>query len=160
MSARPIVILLVEDDPAEAELTMRSLRQQEVASHLVIQVRDGEEALDFLFCRGLYAGRNPEDPPSLVLLDLKLPRVDGHEVLRRIKSDDRLRSLPVVVLSSSDHERDLHECYRLGANSYIQKPVDHEKFQHIVRALGLYWFLVNHMPPASSFQRADDGEKS
>jgi two-component system response regulator len=160
MSARPIVILLVEDDPAEAELTMRSLRQHEVASRLVIRVRDGEEALDFLFCRGPYAGRNPEDPPSLVLLDLKLPRLDGHEVLRRIKSDDRLRSVPVVVLSSSDHERDLRECYRLGANSYIQKPVDLEKFQHTVRALGLYWFLVNHMPPVSSFQRAGDGENS
>ena len=150
MTAAEVEILLVEDDPAEAELTMMSLQKEGLARRVSL-ARDGAEALDFLFCRGCYSSRDPEKPPALVLLDLKLPRLNGHEVLRKIKSDARLRSVPVIVLSSSVHERDLEECYKLGVNSYIRKPVDLHEFQKTVRTFGLYWFVVNRMPPPSAF---------
>jgi CheY-like chemotaxis protein len=153
MSPQEYEILLVEDDPADAELTVLSLRKERLANHIEI-ARDGAEALDFLFCRGAYAGRSFERPPRLVLLDLKLPRVSGHEVLRAIKADERTRAIPVVVLTSSNQERDLVECYRLGVNSYIQKPVDLQKFQEVVRQFGMYWLMVNQVPPATTFTAA------
>jgi two-component system response regulator len=153
MSPQEYEILLVEDDPADAELTVLSLRKERLANHIEI-ARDGAEALDFLFCRGEYAARSFDRPPRLVLLDLKLPRVSGHEVLRAIKADERTRAIPVVVLTSSGHERDLVECYQLGVNSYIQKPVDLLKFQEVVRQFGMYWLMVNHVPPATAFTAA------
>lgn len=158
MSPEEYEILLVEDDPADAELTVLSLRKERLANHIEI-ARDGAEALDFLFCRGAYAGRSFERPPRLVLLDLKLPRVSGNEVLRAIKADERTRAIPVVVLTSSGQERDLVECYQLGVNSYIQKPVDLMKFQEVVRQFGMYWLMVNHMPPATAFTAASRGAK-
>jgi two-component system response regulator len=144
-------ILLVEDDPGEAELTMMSLRKEGLANNISL-ARDGAEALDLLYCRGAYAHRDPERPPALVLLDLMMPKLNGHDVLRLIKADERLRSIPIIVLTSSNHERDLGVCYRLGANSYIQKPIDFQKFQQTVHTFGLYWLVVNHMPPASAFR--------
>jgi two-component system response regulator len=153
MSPQEYEILLVEDDPADAELTVLSLRKERLANHIEI-ARDGAEALDFLFCRGEYAARSFDRPPRLVLLDLKLPRVSGHEVLRAIKADERTRAIPVVVLTSSGQERDLVECYQLGVNSYIQKPVDLLKFQEVVRQFGMYWLMVNHVPPATAFTAA------
>lgn len=149
-------ILLVEDDPADAELTVLSLRKERLVNRIEI-ARDGAEALDFLFCRGAYSSRSFEKPPSLVLLDLKLPRVSGHDVLRAIRADERTRAIPVVVLTSSNQERDLVECYELGVNSYIQKPVDLQKFQETVRECGIYWLMVNQMPPSSTFVRKESG---
>ena len=143
-------ILLVEDDPADAELTVLSLRKEGLANRIEI-ARDGAEALDFLFCRGSYQNRNFENPPRLVLLDLKLPRVSGHDVLRAVKADERTRSIPIVVLTSSNQDRDLVECYGLGVNSYIQKPVELGKFQETVRQSGMYWLMINQMPPAAAF---------
>jgi len=153
MSPQEYEILLVEDDPAEAELTVLSLRKERLANHIEI-ARDGAEALDFLFCRGAYAKRSFERPPRLVLLDLQLPRVSGQEVLRAIKADQRTRAIPVVVLTSSNQERDLVDCYRLGVNSYIQKPVELQKFQEVVRQFGMYWLVVNHVPPSTAFAAA------
>lgn len=143
-------ILLVEDDPADAELTVLSLRKERLANHIEV-ARDGAEALDYLFCRGAFASRSFDHPPRLVLLDLKLPRISGHEVLRAIKADERTRSIPVVVLTSSNQERDLVECYQLGVNSYIQKPVELQKFQETVHHFGLYWLIVNHAAPPAAF---------
>jgi two-component system, response regulator len=159
MNHQEFEILLVEDDPADAELTTRSLQKEGLANRITV-ARDGAEALDFVFCRRAFAGRRFEQPPSLILLYLKLPKVSGHEVLRTIKSDERTRSIPVIVLTSSDHPRDLAECYRLGVNSYIQKPVDLRKFQETVRVFGLYWLIVNRMPPVSPFQTPGLGETS
>ncbi len=149
-------ILLVEDDAADAELTIHSLEKEGFAGRILL-ARDGEEALDLLYCRGDHATRDPELPPALVLLDLKMPRLNGQEVLRTIKSDERLRSLPVIVLTSSNQERDLEECYRLGANSYIQKPVDLRKFQQTMRSLAQYWVSINHHPPSSAFRSRVSG---
>lgn len=149
MNDRRVEVLLVEDDAADAELTVRSLHKAQAAKMVEI-ARDGEEALDFLLCRRLYAGRRSDEPPRVVLLDLKLPRLSGHEVLRAIKGDERTRRIPVVVLTSSNHDRDLRECYELGANSYIQKPVDLKEFEDTVRQLGLYWLNVNHVPPVEA----------
>jgi two-component system response regulator len=150
MNPQEYEILLVEDDPADAELTVLALRKERLANRIEI-ARDGAEALDFLFCRGAHAQRSFERPPRLVLLDLQLPRVSGHEVLRAIKADVRTRSIPVVVLTSSNQERDLVECYQLGVNSYIQKPVDLLKFQEVARQFGMYWLMVNHVPPPTAF---------
>jgi CheY-like chemotaxis protein len=150
MRAQEFEILLVEDDPADAELTVLSLRKERLANHIEI-ARDGAEALDYLFCRGAFASRRFDHPPRLVLLDLKLPRVSGHEVLRAIKADVRTRSIPVVVLTSSNQDRDLVECYQLGVNSYIQKPVDLQQFHETVRHLGSYWLAVNHPAPTAAF---------
>jgi two-component system response regulator len=156
MRPQEFEILLVEDDPADAELTVLSLREARLANHIEV-ARDGAEALDYLFCRGAFASRSFDHPPRLVLLDLKLPRVNGHEVLRAIKADVRTRSIPVVVLTSSNQDRDLIECYQLGVNSYIQKPVDLQKFQETVRYFGLYWLVVNHPAPAAAFSAKDSG---
>ncbi len=139
-------ILLVEDSPNDAELTLTALARHNLAND-VTWVHDGEEALDYLYCRGKYAGGSC-DNLALVLLDLKLPRVDGLEVLRTIKADDRLRLIPVVVLTSSREERDLVESYRLGVNAYVVKPVDFAEFMDAVKELGVFWALVNEPPPA------------
>ncbi|MDP9109411.1 MAG: response regulator [Pseudomonadota bacterium] len=137
-------ILLAEDTPTDAEMTIRSLRKRGLANHLV-WVKDGAEALDFLFRRGQYASL-PNSKPRLVLLDVKMPRVDGIEVLRQIRQDPQLRSIPVVMLTSSAEERDVLESYRLGANSYIVKPVDTVDFDKVISDTGLYWMLVNKVP--------------
>jgi two-component system response regulator len=149
MITRAAEILLVEDDPVDLQLTLRELARD---SKLRVEVaRDGEEALDFLFCRGAFADRSPGNPPMLVLLDLKLPKVDGLQVLREVKSRLETRAIPVVALTSSKEERDVVESYRLGVNSYIQKPVDFEKFREAILALGVYWVTVNQSPPRSAF---------
>ncbi len=145
MTEKPIEILLVEDNPGDVELTRHALRKHNLGNRIEV-VRDGAEALDFIFCIGAYAGRSIEDSPRLILLDLKLPKVDGLEVLQRLKSDPRTRKIPVVVLTSSREERDIVESYQLGANSYIVKPVDFEQFTEAVRQLGLYWLLFNQPP--------------
>jgi CheY-like chemotaxis protein len=150
MTRQDLEILLVEDSPDDIELTLHALRQEKVANHIEV-ARDGEEALDFLFCRGPYAQRSFELPPRVVLLDLKLPKVDGMEVLRRIKEDPRTKAIPVVVLTASREELDVANGYCLGANSYIQKPVDFDNFRRLVKQLGLYWLVVNESPPAAAF---------
>ena len=139
-------ILLAEDSPADAEMTLRALRGNNLANK-VHWVKDGEEALDYLFCSGAYAGRNPSHPPKLVLLDIKMPKIDGIEVLRRVKGSE-LKSIPVVVMTSSNEERDVLESYRLGVNSYIVKPVQFEAFLETVSKIGLYWVLTNRAPSA------------
>ncbi len=149
MKQRQVEILLVEDNAEDIELTLHALRKENLANSIHV-VRDGEEALQFLFCDGAYAGRSFEHPPRLVLLDLKLPKVDGMEVLRRLKSDPRTRIIPVVILTSSKEERDLVQGYGNGANSYIQKPVDFDQFRDTVKKAGLYWLLINEVAPASS----------
>jgi two-component system response regulator len=141
------VILLVEDNPDDEILTLRALRRANVGNDIVV-ARDGVEALDYLFGTGGHAGRDTRELPHVMLLDLKLPRIDGLEVLRRVRADDRTRVLPVVILTSSIEERDRIEGYRLGANSYVQKPVDFTEFVEAVRQLGLYWLLLNQPPPS------------
>lgn len=138
-------ILLVEDNPQDAELTIRALKKRHLANNL-IHVEDGQAALDFLFGTGPYAGRNVNDQPKVVLLDLKLPKVDGIEVLRQLRADERTKYLPVVVLTSSREERDVIETYALGVNSYTVKPVEFENFSEAVSELGLYWLLLNESP--------------
>jgi len=136
------VILLVEDNPDDEELTRLAFEESRVANKLVV-VRDGQEALDYLFATGKYAGRDVNEMPQVILLDLKLPKVDGLEVLHIVRADERTRLLPVVVLTSSKEEQDLIDSYSLGANSYIQKPVDYLQFVEAVRQLGLYWLVLN-----------------
>lgn len=139
-------ILLVEDNADDEELTMRALKKNNVTNNLVV-ARDGVEALDFLFGTGAYAGRDTALLPGLVLLDLKLPKIDGLEVLRRIRADPRTRRMPVTVLTSSKEEQDLIKSYDLGANSYIRKPVQFDQFTEAVRQLGLYWLILNEVSP-------------
>lgn len=146
MTGEPVEILLVEDNPNDAELTLRSLKKNNVSNRIHL-VRDGAEALDFLFGKGAYSGRSLRDGPKVILLDLKLPKVDGLEVLRQIKGNSHARNVPVVILTSSKEERDIVESYQLGVNSYIVKPVDFAQFTNAVRQLGLYWMLLNQ-PPA------------
>ncbi len=141
----PVDLLLVDDSETDAELCIRTLRKGNFVNSIT-RVKDGEEALDFLFGRGKFADRTADRPPKVVLLDLRLPRVDGLEVLRQIRADARLRSVPVVVLSSSKEERDVVESYRLGANGYVAKPVEFNEFSDVVAKLGLYWLLVNKPP--------------
>lgn len=138
-------ILLVEDDPNDEMLTVRALRKNSIVDEIVV-VRDGAEALDYLFAEGTHGGRDPKEMPEVVLLDLKMPGMDGLEVLRRMRRDDRTKLLPVIVFTSSREERDIVESYRLGANSYIRKPVDFDEFSETIRNLGLYWFSLNEGP--------------
>jgi two-component system, response regulator len=143
MDQRPI--LLVEDNQDDEILTIRALQKNHIANPVTV-VRDGAEALDYLFARGAHEGRSDDDTPALVLLDLKLPKIDGLEVLRRIKADDNTRLIPVVILTTSKEEQDIVAGYRLGVNSYVRKPVDFNEFTEAVGRLGLYWLLVN-VPP-------------
>ncbi len=139
-------ILLVEDNPDDVVLTLRAFERNHITNP-VVHAADGVEALDYLFGRGRWEGRDPADLPQVVLLDLKLPRVDGLEVLRAVRADARTHFLPVVVLTSSGEERDLVDSYRLGANSYVRKPVDFREFVEAARELGLYWLVLNQAPP-------------
>jgi len=148
-----VEILLVEDNPDDVELTLHALRAENISNHIQV-VRDGEEALDFIFARGSYQARNNARPPKVILLDLKLPKVDGLDVLREVKKDTRTRAIPVVVLTSSREERDMVESYQLGVNSYIQKPVDFDQFRRTIKHLGLYWLVVNQPPPPHAFVEA------
>jgi two-component system, response regulator len=146
-------ILLVEDSSEDAELAIHALRREHLANHIYV-ARDGEEALEFLFCRGAFAARAFDHPPKLVLLDLKLPKVDGIEVLRQVKGDSRTKTIPVVVMTSSKEERDLVRSYDLGANSYIQKPVDFEQFRQTVKTVGLYWLVTNQRAGFNGAEKA------
>jgi two-component system, response regulator len=140
-----IEILLVEDNPDDVEMTLRALRKANIVNHVKV-VRDGAEALQFIFGEGEYAARHVENVPKLILLDLKLPKVDGFEVLKRVKDDPRTRLIPVVILTSSNEQRDVVGGYQLGVNSYIVKPVNFERFVEAVGKLGLYWLLLNQAP--------------
>ncbi len=151
--AEPVEILLAEDEPSDADLCMRALRRKNVASHIV-WVKDGAEALDFLFARGPYVSRAGTDRPRLLLLDIKMPLVDGFEVLRQVRADERLATMPVVIMTSSNEERDIAEGYHLGVNSYVTKPVDFASFQQAVEDVGMYWLALNKAPgPASPASR-------
>jgi CheY-like chemotaxis protein len=140
-------ILMVEDDPKDVELTLTALEDYKLANEVVV-ARDGEEALDYLYCRGNFTTRPPENP-AVLLLDLKLPKVDGLEVLQQIKSDEKLRMIPVVVLTSSREERDMVASYTLGVNAYVVKPVDFHEFINAVKELGIFWAVINEPPPGS-----------
>jgi two-component system response regulator len=152
MNTGKLDILLVEDSQDDMDLALHALRREKLANNIHV-ARDGEEALDFLFCRGAFAHRSFEHPPKLVLLDLKLPKVDGMEVLKQVKNDPRTRTIPVVIMTSSKEERDLVAGYNLGANSYIQKPVDFDQFRKTVKSVGLYWLLTNQPPPLAEDSR-------
>ncbi len=143
-----IELLLVEDNPQDLELALRSLRKVNLANHILV-ARDGAEALDIIFCEGPHAGRKMTDGPRVILLDLKLPKVDGLEVLKRVKGDPRTRVIPVVVLTSSKEQRDIVESYHLGVNSYIVKPVNFDGFTDAMRDLGVYWLMLNQPPHLS-----------
>ncbi len=145
MNSTEVDILLVNDSAEDVDLTLHALHAENLANGIFV-ARDGEEALDFLFCSGPHAGRSFDRPPKLVLLDLKLPKVDGMQVLKQIKSDARTKVIPVVLMTSSKEEKDLVVGYNLGANSYIQKPVDFDAFRKVVKLLGLYWLVVNQPP--------------
>jgi len=149
MTGVMVEILLVEDNPSDVELALHALQKNHLANNIQV-VRDGAEALDFIFCSGAYANRGENNchKPKVILLDLKLPKIDGLEVLRRLKSDEETRSIPVVMMTSSREERDIVDSYRLGVNSYIVKPVDFDQFTEAVRQLGLYWVLLNNPPIA------------
>ena len=144
-SLTDVEILLVEDNPNDVELTLRALQKQNLASKVFV-VKDGAEALEFIFATGTYSGRNVEEHPKVVLLDLKLPKVDGIEVLRKMKSDPRTKDVSVVMLTSSQEDSDVIETYKLGVNSYIVKPVDFSNFVHAISELGLYWGFLNKVP--------------
>lgn len=152
MNPDEVDILLVDDSQDDVDLTLHSLRTENLASRVFI-AHDGEEALDFLFCSGPHAQRSFEQPPKLVLLDLKLPKVDGMQVLKQVKGDPRTRTIPIVMMTSSREERDMLNGYNLGVNSYLQKPVDFDQFRKMVKLLGLYWLLSNQPPVSNGAQR-------
>jgi two-component system response regulator len=145
MDINEVEILLVEDNPNDAELTLRALKKSNLANR-VFHAKDGAEALEFIFAEGAYAGRSVENTPKVILLDLKLPKVNGIEVLQRIKTDERTKTIPIVVMTSSREDTDLEKCYALGVNSYIVKPVEFESFAKTVSELGFYWLLLNQIP--------------
>ena len=145
MDMNEVEILLVEDNPNDAELTLRALKKSNLANR-VFHAKDGAEALEFIFAEGAYAGRSIENTPKVILLDLKLPKVNGIEVLQRIKTDERTKTIPIVVMTSSREDTDLEKCYALGVNSYIVKPVEFESFAKTVSELGFYWLLLNQIP--------------
>lgn len=145
METQEVEILLVEDNPNDAELTIRALKKHNLANSLV-WVKDGTEALDFIFAQGTYSGRSVGNAPKVILLDLRLPKMGGMEVLERIKADERTKAIPVVILTSSKEDRDVVESYRLGVNSFVSKPVEFERFFETVSRMGLYWLLVNRPP--------------
>lgn len=145
MNLEELEILLVEDNPTDAELTMRALKRKNLVNRLV-WAKDGEEALDFIYAQGQFADRDPEDLPRLILLDLRMPKVDGLEVLKEIKAHEKTRKIPVVVLTSSQEDQDVVESYKLGVNSYVSKPVEFDDFLEAVSTLGLYWMLINKPP--------------
>jgi CheY-like chemotaxis protein len=151
MTQEDLEILLAEDNAKDVKLTLHALREENLGSTILV-ARDGEEALDILFCRGEFASRSFDHPPQLVLLDLKLPKVDGLEVLRAVKGDPRTQAIPVVVLTSSREENDLVKSYKLGVNAYIQKPVEFDSFRKAVKQLGLFWLVVNEPPPSNCFR--------
>lgn len=142
-------VLLVEDNHDDEILTLRALKKNNIGNELIV-ARDGAEALDYLWGQGTYTGRDMREMPDVILLDLKLPKIDGFEVLRRLRSDERTKLLPVVILTSSNEERDRINGYGLGANSYVRKPVEFEEFVEAVKQLGLYWLILNQRPPASN----------
>jgi CheY-like chemotaxis protein len=158
MNPNEVDILLVDDSQEDVDLTLHSLRTENLANRVFI-ARDGEEALDFLFCSGPHAQRSFEHPPKLVLLDLKLPKVDGMQVLKQLKSDPRTKTIPVVMMTSSREERDMVSGYDLGVNSYLQKPVDFDQFRKMVKLLGLYWLLTNQAPVTNGISRAAEQGK-
>jgi two-component system, response regulator len=145
MSNKPIEILLIEDNPSDVKLTLKALQKHNLANKVTV-LKDGAEALDFIYAEGQYSDRDNKEMPKVIFLDLKLPLVDGIEVLQKIKSEENTRKIPVVVLTSSKESRDIEECYKLGVNSYIVKPLDFEKFLDSVSNLGLYWVLMNEPP--------------
>jgi len=146
------IILMVEDNPDDVELTLRAFKQSNISNEIIV-ARDGTEALDYLFGQGLYAGRDIENKPVLILLDLKLPKISGMEVLKTIRQNEFTKLIPVVILTSSIQEEDLLNGYRLGANSYVRKPVDFKEFLEAVKVLGLYWLLWNESPPVERWQK-------
>ena len=145
-----VEILLVDDNASDVELTVRALRRHKLANSIHI-AEDGQEALDFVFCRGPHAGRSLGAPPKVIFLDLKMPKVDGIDVLRAIRGDARTKMIPVVILTSSKEQRDIVEGYKLGVNAYIQKPVDFEEFRRVIEQMGLFWLVVNQPPPREAF---------
>jgi|SRR6218665_576341 len=145
MENTEVEIVLIEDNPSDAEMTMRALKKNNIGNH-IIHLKDGAEALEFIFGTGTYEGRNINNKPKMILLDLKMPKVNGIEVLQRIKSDNRTKVIPVVVLTSSKEDPDIKTCYELGVNSYIVKPVDFENFVSAISSLGMYWVLLNQSP--------------
>lgn len=144
-ATQQVDLLLVEDQPSDAELTLRALRELDLGKRLHL-LEDGAEALDFVFGRGAYDDRSVEEAPTLILLDLKLPKVSGHEVLRALKSEDRTKHIPVIVLTSSREDNDVAQCYEWGANSYVVKPVDFDRFRETVQRIGTYWLQTNESP--------------
>jgi CheY-like chemotaxis protein len=149
-AAQEIEILLVDDNASDVELTVRALRRHNLANRMHV-AEDGQQALDFLFCREAYSGRSFASPPKVIFLDLKMPKVDGIEVLRAIRGDARTRAIPVVILTSSKEQRDVVESYKLGVNAYIQKPVDFERFRDVIEQMGMFWLMVNQPPPREAF---------
>lgn len=150
---RELEILLVDDNPSDVELTIHALRRDKLVNQIHV-AEDGQEALDFIFCRESHSTRTFTRPPAVILLDLKMPKVDGLDVLRAIREDERTRAIPVVILTSSAEQRDLIEGYRLGVNAYIQKPVDFDQFREAARQIGMFWLLINQPPPPEVFGKA------
>ncbi len=157
MTRERVEVLLVEDNPTDVDLTFYALRNGKLENHIQV-VHDGAEALDYVFRTGSHSGRRPEDRPGLILLDVDLPKVDGIDVLRKIKADETTRSIPVVMLTSSSEERDIVESYGLGANSYVVKPVDFEQFSHAVQQIGRYWLLLDEHARAPAEGWRGDGQ--
>jgi CheY-like chemotaxis protein len=153
-----VEILLVDDSPEDVELTIRALRRHKIANEIKV-AEDGAEALDFLFCRGTYQHRSAAVPPKVVLLDLKLPKVSGLEVLREMRADPRTKAIPVVILTSSNEQKDLITGYNLGVNAFVQKPVDFEQFNEAIRQIGMFWMLINQAPPRGAIAEAGLREK-